>query len=257
MEVKATNKAKELATAILKTNKIHDELGKEHILDSNIDFAEGIFIEKLVRENGFVRTIEVGCANGISSLFICSALPSENGHHTIIDPFQSTDWKSIGITQLRNAGVGNFSLIEEVSEIALPKLLIQGAKFDFAFIDGWHTFDHTLLDIFYMNKLLKVGGIMVIDDVSMPGVEKAVNYFLRYPCFDFVEGVKLSNTARRDSFNKYVINSLNKVAKILPSKIREEIFSGKVAGNYITGYSMVAMRKTEEDKRPWNWYVKF
>ncbi len=51
------------------------------------------------------------------------------------------------------------------------------------FIHGWHTFDHTLIDLFYANLMIKVAGIIVIDDCSKPAVGKAVNYFSKYPAY--------------------------------------------------------------------------
>ncbi|MER2998316.1 class I SAM-dependent methyltransferase [Pontibacter populi] len=237
---------------------IKDELGNDVILKDNIDREEGMLLERLISVNGLSRSIEVGCAYGISSLYICGAVTKHHGHHTIVDPFQTTDWNNIGITQLRNAGFENFTLLEERSEIALPKLVEQGAKFDFAFIDGWHTFDHTLLDMYYMNRLLCVGGIMVIDDVGMTGVEKAVNYFLNYPSYKFLDGIKVSEvTKERQFFMNFIISPLRIAAKLLPKKISEEIFSDKVSGSGISGYSMVALKKIKEDERPWNWYHNF
>jgi len=34
----------------------------------------------------------------------------------------------------------------------LPRLLESGKKIDFAYIDGWHTFDYTLLDWCYIDR---------------------------------------------------------------------------------------------------------
>ncbi len=45
---------------------------------------------------------------------------------------------------------------------------------DFIFIDGWHTFDYTLIDFFYADKLLRKDGIILIDDALHKGVEKFV-----------------------------------------------------------------------------------
>ena len=124
------------------------------------------------------KTLEIGCAYGISSLFIClSAEGRCNFSHTIIDPFQFSQWKGIGVNNLKLAGVQNYKLVEKKSEFALPELLEKGeGKFDFIFIDGWHTFDHTLVDCFYSTRLLRVGGILVIDDVAYPSVARVVNY---------------------------------------------------------------------------------
>jgi predicted O-methyltransferase YrrM len=44
------------------------------------------------------------------------------------------------------------------------------------FVDGWHTFDYTLVDIFFAVFLLKVGGLLVIDDALHPGVENTLKY---------------------------------------------------------------------------------
>jgi len=44
----------------------------------------------------------------------------------------------------------------------------QGERIDFAFIDGAHTFDHVLVDFFYIDRMLNVGGIVAFDDVGFP-----------------------------------------------------------------------------------------
>ena len=135
----------ELLNTIFKNQKVTDELGNNYELNSNLDEKEGAFLKRIISENKPKKTIEIGCAYGISSLFICSELEKDNEvSHTIIDPFQKTDWKNIGISNLKKANINFFKLIEKPSEIALPKLLDENKKYDFAFIDGWHTFDHTL-----------------------------------------------------------------------------------------------------------------
>jgi len=58
-----------------------------------IDAAEGRLLSEFIATRpDIVRTLEVGCAYGFSSLHITSALPRREGaHHIIVDPFQSTD----------------------------------------------------------------------------------------------------------------------------------------------------------------------
>ena len=96
-----------------------------------------------------------------------------------LDPGQYSDFHSIGIANLTRAGFDFFELIERPSEVA-PPALPDGRKFQFALIDGWYTFDHTLLDLFYVNRLLEEGGIVAIDDLHLHGVRRAVRYMLIY-----------------------------------------------------------------------------
>ena len=50
---------------------------------------------------------------------------------------------------------------------------------DFAFVDGWHLFDFTLVDFYYIDKLLEVGGHVAFDDMWLPAVRKVVSFVLR------------------------------------------------------------------------------
>ena len=133
-------------------NRIINDIYKaadEKLLNSAIQPAEGELIHRAISETDVEKTIEVGCAYGLSSLFICGALANwPNPHHVIIDSFQTSAYNGQGLANLRSAGVSFFELIEKPSELALPALLEQGAEFDFALIDGFHTFDHTLLGFF-------------------------------------------------------------------------------------------------------------
>jgi predicted O-methyltransferase YrrM len=68
-------------------------------------------------------------------------------------------------------------LIEEKSFEALPTLLKRNKdKVDLVFVDGWHTFDYTLVDIFYGVLLLRIGGYLIIDDALHPGVANTLKY---------------------------------------------------------------------------------
>src|ERR687896_265219 len=79
-----------------------------------------------------------------------------------------------GLRTLRDAGVeGMVEVIEEESQLALPRLVSDGRQFDFAFVDGDHRFEGVFLDLYYMTRLVKPGGLIVIDDMWMPAVRTA------------------------------------------------------------------------------------
>jgi hypothetical protein len=69
-----------------------------------------------------------------------------------------------------------FELLEGKSHFMLPKLLEQGVQADFVFVDGWHTFDYTLIDVFLADPLLGVGGYLLMHDYGMPSKKKVWRY---------------------------------------------------------------------------------
>ena len=48
------------------------------------------------------------------------------------------------------------------------------------YIDGWHTFDYALLDFFYADKLLDVGGLVGFNDCHYPSIERVLRFVARH-----------------------------------------------------------------------------
>lgn len=242
---------------------VQDEALNDIPLHSGVSEKDGEFLQKIILENKFKNTLEIGCAFGISSLYICAASSqTENYSHTIIDAFQ-TDWKNIGVLNLKRAGFTSFELIENLSEIALPQLLDKNKKYDFAFIDGWHTFDHVMIDFFYINRMLEVGGVITFHDLDMPSQKKLFRYILTYPCYEFLESVndiptvKTLNVRIKEAF---FVLPLKLLSTIVPKRIKHELFSGEILeSNEKLGLNgtVLAIRKTKEDDRDWRWFENF
>jgi predicted O-methyltransferase YrrM len=141
----------------------------------SVEKPAGEAMRDLAIAEGAGRTIEVGLALGMSALFLCQAVLERAGGHVAIDPFQQQSWNGAGLRTLRDAGVeGIVEVIEEESQLALPRLLAEGRRFDFAFIDGDHRFEGV-----FMTRLVEAGGLVVVDDMWMPSVRTAVAYVER------------------------------------------------------------------------------
>jgi predicted O-methyltransferase YrrM len=153
-----------------------------HLFPVAIGAAEGAALRSWVIREAAARTIEIGLGYGISALFICEGLLANGGQgarHVVIDPNQETRFAYCGLQFLDQAGVAG--LVEhraEESQIALPKLLGEGHRFDLAFVDGNHRFDAVFLDLVYLGRLLRPGGIVFLDDYQLPGIARAVSFFL-------------------------------------------------------------------------------
>jgi hypothetical protein len=188
----------------------------------------------------------------LSSLHICKALSSRTGaSHTIIDPFQTTQWDGVGVKHLEEAGIRFFNLVEAKSEFALPRILEQGeGRFDFIFIDGWHTFDHTLLDCFYATRLLRVGGYLAIDDVIFNAVRRVVDFLLNYPCYELFRSL---GSVKSRSWERVVARTL---LSLMSARKSAELFSRKIYRRIFedTDLRMVVLKKISEDRRSWDWH---
>jgi predicted O-methyltransferase YrrM len=151
-------------------------------------YPVSIPIVELERLRGWVvaeqarSTIEIGLAYGVSALAICDGL-AEVGTgttHVVIDPFQATSrFDSAGLRLLDEAGVADMvEFHPEPSELVLPRLLAEGRQFDLAFVDGNHRFDWVFIDLALLGRLVRMGGVIFVDDYQLPGVAKAIGFFV-------------------------------------------------------------------------------
>jgi predicted O-methyltransferase YrrM len=147
-----------------------------------ISAAEGEALREWVEREGATRTIEIGLGCGISALSVCEGLLASGdpaARHVAVDPYQATRFGNCGLQVLEEAGVA--WLVEyhtEESQIALPRLLSEGRRFDLAFVDGNHRFDGIFLDLVYLGRLLHPGAVVVVDDYQLPAVARAASFCL-------------------------------------------------------------------------------
>ncbi len=183
-----------LSTSVQKVRRVIERLvndgsivahsdGTQHsIFPVAVSPAEGEALRDWVFREGAVQTIEIGLGYGISALHICEGLLMSGNpaaRHVVLDPNQSERFSDCGLQVLEEAGVRQFvEHHSEFSEIALPRFLKEGRRFDLGFVDGNHRFDGVFLDLFYLGRLIRRGGILILDDYNLPGVRRAVSFFL-------------------------------------------------------------------------------
>ncbi len=174
---------------IYRTGKCVDLAGKERKVTGAVPREDALILQEMVRFVKAKTTLETGVAFGLSTLAICEALLEETPNaerqtptatglkHYGVDPEQNTVHGGAALASLRRAGLDSvFELLEGPSHLMLPRLLEKGVKLDLAFIDGWHTFDYTLLDFFYIDKMLRPGGVVLLHDRSWPSKQKVIGF---------------------------------------------------------------------------------
>lgn len=142
------------------------------------------------------KTLETGMAYGKSTLSICQAhRDNGSGSHIAIDPFQEEKFNAIGLANIARANLNDIlRFYQAPSDEVLPTLSAEGERIDFAFIDGNHRFDYTLVDFFYIDKMLNLGGHVAFDDLWIPPVRKVVSFVLKNTSYKLVRPLPKHST---------------------------------------------------------------
>ena len=127
--------------------------------------------------------VEIGLAYGSSALAIGEALltvAAPRPRHVVVDPFQRDAYTDIGWELLCDAGLDAVAeLVRAPSSLALAQLVAGGVVADAAFVDGSHRFHEVFVDLYFLRKLVRPGGLIVLDDDWTPSVRTAVRYYER------------------------------------------------------------------------------
>lgn len=136
--------------------------------------------DALVAERAGI-VIEVGLAYGSSALAIGEALlqnAAADMSHIVIDPHQDSSYANAGWDALHAAGLSaTTTLVTEPSALALARLAREGLTADAAFIDGSHRFHEVFVDLYFTRKLVRPGGLVILDDAAWPSVATALRYY--------------------------------------------------------------------------------
>lgn len=241
---------------MLDENLVQLPNGTKIPLSSGISKIYGIMLDNIIRELKPKICLEVGLGYGVSTLYILNALKQTGGKKLIgIDPVQQDGWQSAGLYNIERAGLSDlYEFHEEKSEDIRPQLKRQGIVIDFAFIDGSHTFDHALIDFYHIDSLLKLGGIIVLDDVGMPAIRKLCEFIVTNRSYEIVHRIE----------NPQGISKINKVKGFIKKILLRVTCSDSTPSpedrkiiEKLKNTISLAIKKTKNDIRSWDHYVRF
>lgn len=236
----------EVLREIVATGKVRRVDGP--VLDNSVGIPpdEGELLGRLIHTLKPRVSLEVGLAYGTSALYICDALAKVGAEkHYIIDPNQGTEWHSIGIENLHRAGHAKLVELRQRSSLeVLPQLMAEGVQLDFVFHDGWHVFDHTLCDFMFIDRMLRVGGLLAFDDTTWPSMRKVLRYLVTNRAYTVVECLAAPRS-RRDGMAR----ALQPLTRPLSRWFKPEISQPDGALRLLPGSRCVVLRKDADDQR--------
>jgi len=165
-----------------------------HIMkETDISFSPYYdMIPKLIREREYKQGIEIGVFTGghAKAILDNSDLELLIG----IDPYKmysnkggrpagmksQEDFDYLYPFVMRKLKSDRYKHLLLTSDEAYSSLILIGDKFDFVFIDGYHTYEQVKKDLYNYDKLIRKGGVIACHDYNhsgYPGVSKAIDEF--------------------------------------------------------------------------------
>lgn len=121
------------------------------------------------------RTLETG--SGASTVVFAAA----GAAHTAVSPDADEHERIRGYCHRIGVDASGVSFVVGRSEDVLPSLLGSGRTLDFAFIDGAHAFPFPAVDWCYITRALRVGGRLLMDDITIPTVTPVFRHMMVEP----------------------------------------------------------------------------
>jgi predicted O-methyltransferase YrrM len=237
---------------VLATRQFVNGRNETVVIHSETPKEQCIFLQQLISTYKFRNSLEIGFAYGISTIAILEEIIKNGGTHLVIDKFQTSDWGRNGLDLVDKAGYTNaLEFKEEFCYRVLPKLLEEGRKFDFVYIDSTKQLDWLLVNFFYIDKILNVNGIIVFDDVSFPGIRKLLRYIVQFPNYKIHSQFPFNKPASGIRIFAGILKLLPLAKRIFKEDI---LISDTRLG--INAHA-VALIKIAEDTRNWDWHTDF
>jgi methyltransferase family protein len=177
-------------------------------------------------------TLETG--TGLSTI-VFAVIGTE---HIAISPFADEHVRILKYCEEHGIPTTHLRFIVAFSNACLHSLDFQGRGLDFALIDGSHAFPQPVIDYFYINNHLKIGGLLAIDDLQITSVGMLHRFLMADPAYELVkidsEKTGLYRKVRATSYPldwaSQDMNRRNPDFSFLPTHLRVRRAARKVPG---------------------------
>lgn len=227
--------------------------GEKTKLHSHTSAKQGIFLQEMFRAANVKNSVEVGFAYGISAMFILEMHREKRnapGAHIAIEPDEY--WGPAAMYNIEEEGLGSYlELKRDYSDKVLPKLFYEDHRIQLAYIDSTKQFDVLLQDFYFIDKMLDVDGIIILDDCLFPGVGRVAKFINSLPHYSCYAGHDKAQSSSKRRLAKKITDTFIQLVpfkkKFYPDKNFEPV------ENQGLDYNCIAFKKVSKDKRNWDW----
>lgn len=201
------------------------------------------FFETIIQPDS--KILDIGVGKGVSTVLF-SILSKEQVIG--IDPFQIIEHKQSCFRLSEKIGTKTPKIIIKKSIEAKSDL--SGLTFDLIFVDGYHTFDSTIIDFLVTEDHLKVGGVIAFHDCYYLSKQKVLKYILANQDYQLLN---FKPTAERG-----VIKRLLRFGYHSLVKYRTPLWSSvKLLSPAFSDSSIVALKKISNKKQAYSEFNDF
>ena len=245
---------RELVARIVSQGFVETAGGERLRLHSGTSIAQCEFVAGLVGEIKPVKSVEIGLAFGISTLYICEQLiRQEHREHIVCDPFQHDHvWQGAGLANLAIAGYGDIvRFVEESGDRVVARMALADERIQFCYIDADKRFDSNLVYFWWLDKVLDVGGVLVWDDCDWPSLRRLARLVASHPNYSVcaVHGSPRADWKQRAWHWAALVHRVGNVGRIAADARHDRSLG--------IDHHCIAFRKISDRAIDWDWYPEF
>ncbi len=146
-------------------------------------YAEALYATVLAQRP--TSCVLIGLGFGAAALAMLTALDEIRAGELVSIDSDQMGGCATALEMIDRAGFADrHRFIREESQLALPRMVATGESAKLVYIDGMHTFDYVLLDAWYSDRLLPIGGILGFNDTFRVAVDRVMRWLLSHRGYD-------------------------------------------------------------------------
>lgn len=162
-----------------------DRAGEIFKVVGAIEVEEIDFFSSFIRKPN-ANILDIGVGKGVSTALFASM---KNVNKVVgIDPYQSSEHHNsmFKLCELLSIPTEKIILVEKKSIEAKSSLNKLGLMFDYVLVDGYHSFDSTLIDFLIGHDFLTDGGLIAFHDCFYKQKQKVLNFIIKNRDYEIV-----------------------------------------------------------------------